>query len=207
MRNSMWQLIHAERDALAADLDTIEDEQWARQSLCDRWTIEDVVAHLTATAMMTPPRFLLSFARSGFSFNAFADKEIARHRGTSPRETLGRFRTAASRTTAPPGPGASWIGEAVVHAEDIRRPLGIGHSYSVDAVRRAADFYSRSNAIIGSKSRIAGVRLEASDTDWATGAGPVARGPMLAVLMSMTGRHSFLDDLTGDGVSLIRARA
>jgi uncharacterized protein (TIGR03083 family) len=203
---TMWQWIHAERNALADDLDLIRDDQWSQPSLCGRWTVEDVVAHLTATAMMTPPRFLVSFAGSRFSFSVFADKEIGRHRGSTPRETLGQFRAVAARTTAPPGPGASWIGEAVVHAEDIRRPLGISHSYSMDAMRRTADFYSGSNAIIGSKSRIAGMRMEANDTDWATGAGPLARGPMLALLMTMAGRRAFLDDLTGEGVTLLRER-
>jgi uncharacterized protein (TIGR03083 family) len=202
----MWQLIHTERAALAADLAGLTAEQWEIQSLCDRWTVRDVVAHMTATAMMTPAKFMLSFARSGFSFPSFADKEIGRHRGSTPQETLERFRAAIPSSTSPPGPAASWIGEAVVHAEDARRPLNIPHAYSMEAMRRVGTFFSRSNAIIGSKKRVAGVRLEASDTEWATGTGPTVRGPMLALLMTMTGRSAFVDDLAGEGLDVLRDR-
>ena len=206
MAGNKWQLIHDERDALAADLESIGEAEWASPSLCDRWTVRDVVAHMTATAMTTPPKFFVRFVSAGFSFPKFADQGIARHLGSSGAETLAQFRAAAHRTTSPPGPGASWIGEAVVHAEDVRRPLGISHTYRMDALRQTAAFYSGSNAIIGSKNRIAGVKLSATDTDWTSGDGPVASGPMLALLMSMTGRHVFLDQLTGKGVQLLRSR-
>jgi uncharacterized protein (TIGR03083 family) len=201
-----WQLIHAERAALALDLAALTPDQWDVQSLCEGWTVRDVVAHLTATAMMTPREFLLSFAGSRFSFPDYSDKEISRHRGSTAAETLELFRSAATRTTSPPGPGATWIGEAIVHAEDVRRPLNITHAYSLEAMRRAATFYAGSNTLIGGKKRIAGVRLEADDTDWATGAGPTVTGPLLALLMTMTGRRGFIDDLSGDGVEVLRDR-
>jgi len=50
-----WPLIHAEREALAADLAMLTDEQWATRSLCADWTVRDVLGHMTATAKMTPP--------------------------------------------------------------------------------------------------------------------------------------------------------
>jgi len=77
--------------------------------------------------------------------------------GDSPAETLARFKAQAASTTSPPGPMDSWVGETIIHAEDIRRPLGIVHSYAPVAVRRVADFYKGSNTLIGAKNRIAGV--------------------------------------------------
>lgn len=207
MAKDIWQLVHSERDALAADLEGVSDDRWDTASLCDRWTVREVVAHLTATAMMTPPKFFASFAGSGFRFQAFADKELGRHLGASPRQTLDEFRAAAHRTTSPPGPSTSWVGETVVHAEDVRRPLGIWHTYDPGALHRVADFYSRSNALIGSKKRIEGVRLESTDTDWAVGSGPTARGPMLSILMAVVGRKAAIDDLTGDGADALRSRS
>jgi uncharacterized protein (TIGR03083 family) len=206
MVKDMWKLIHTEREALAADLQRVGDASWETPSLCDRWTVRQVVAHMTATAMMTPPRVLASFAGARFSFSAFADKGVADHLGSSPQETLARFRGAARRETSPPGPAATWIGEAVVHSEDVRRPLGISHTYDETALRSAADFYSRSNALIGAKKRIEGLSLQATDSDWSVGAGPVVRGPLLALVMAMTGRTAFADDLGGDGLGVLTGR-
>ena len=94
-----------------------------------------------------------------------------------------------------------------MHAEDIRRPLGIAHHYPVDALTRLADFYTGSNLLIGAKKRIAGLTLRATDADWSTGSGPEVAGPAIAIVMAMTGRKVALDDLEGDGVGALRARA
>jgi len=56
-------------------------------------------------------------------------------------------------------------GEIVVHAEDIRRPLGIAHEPPEEAVVAVADSHKKSNILLGSKKRIAGLRLRASDTN------------------------------------------
>ena len=40
-----WSLIHAERAALAADLAELTGQQWATRSLCDRFTVREVLAH------------------------------------------------------------------------------------------------------------------------------------------------------------------
>jgi len=93
-----------------------------------------------------------------------------------------------------------------VHSKDIRGPLGIAHAYPTDALVRVADFYKGSNLIIGAKSRIEGLTLTATDTDWSTGGGPEVRGPMLSLVMAMTGRSAVLPDLSGDGVDTLRGR-
>jgi hypothetical protein len=70
-----------------------------------------------------------------------------------------------------------------------------------------ADFYKNSNLLIGTKNRIAGVTLRATDADWRHGSGPEASGPAIALVLAMTGRKSALDDLSGDGVTTLRERA
>ena len=57
----------------------------------------------------------------------------------------------------------------VIHGADIRRPLGIPHTYPPGAVRQAIDFYKGSNMLIGSKKRITGLALHATDDDWQHG--------------------------------------
>ena len=107
----------------------------------------------------------------------------------------------------PPGPTATWLGETIVHSEDIRRAVGIKHAYPVDAVVAVADFYKGSNLLIGSKDRIAGLALRATDAEWSHGTGPEVKGPIVSLVMAMTGRTVADDDLAGDGVATLRSRS
>jgi uncharacterized protein (TIGR03083 family) len=202
----MWSTIAAERGALADDLAGLTESQWDTTSLCTRWSVRDVLAHLTGAASLTPVTFVKEIAGARFDFDRFADRRIAKHRGGSPTETLENFRAKQHSTSSPPGPKLTWLGETLVHAEDIRRPLGIQHSYPTDAVRELMDFYKSSNTLIGTKSRIAGVTLVATDTDWTHGSGPRAEGPIASLMMVGTGRHEALAELTGDGVEVLRGR-
>ena len=206
-KTDIWPVIHAERKALAAVLHGLTDDQWAAASLCSRWTVRDMTAHMTATAKMTPPAFVAKLAGCGFKLERLQDKDIVVERGSSPADTLARFEAVVNSVKHPPGPVESWLGETIVHSEDIRRPLGIRHQYPPDAVLRVADFYAGSNLIIGAKRRIDGLTLRATDTTWSHGSGPEASGPALSLVMAMTGRQAALDDLTGDGVAILRTRA
>ena len=203
----MWDTIAAERGALAEDLSGLTEEQWNTPSLCSGWTVRELLAHQSGTASLTPPTFLVRFAGSGFNFDKFTRREIERHLGATPEETLAEFKSLQHSTKSPPGPKASWLGETIVHSEDIRRALGIQHKYPTDAVVTVADFYKGSNLLIGSKSRIAGLTLRATDADWSHGTGPEVSGPILSLVMAMTGRKQADDDLAGDGVATLRSRS
>ena len=200
MPDDMWQAVHTERRALAEDLSSVDGERWQTPSLCSGWTVHDVLAHMTATACMTPPKFLVKMASAGFSFPKFADKEIAVVGAGGPEATLAAFRQAETSTSAPPGPKISWMGETLVHGEDIRRALGIRHAYPTDWVTRVAEFYAGSNVLIGGKRRVEGLTLKATDADWSHGSGPVVEGPAMSLLMATAGRTAPLDDLTGPGL-------
>ena len=202
----VWPTIHAERKALAADLEGLTDEQWATTSLCNEWTVRDVVAHMTATAKLNPPQFFLGMIGSGFSLKRKQAKDIDVEKGASPAQSLERFKNEINSSKHPPGPNDTWLGEVVIHSEDIRRPLGIHHDYPTDAAVQVADFYKGSNLLIGAKRRIAGLRLQATDADWSTGDGPEVAGPIVSIVMAMTGRKATLDDLSGDGVATLRSR-
>jgi hypothetical protein len=76
----------------------------------------------------------------------------------------------------------------------------------VPEVARAIEFYSRSNAIIGGKTRVSGVTLKATDTDFSVGSGPLVEGPAISLLLAASGRKSALDDLSGPGVDVLRNR-
>jgi uncharacterized protein (TIGR03083 family) len=204
--DDIWPVVHAERRALAADLAGLTPDQWTTPSLCGGWSVHDVLAHMVATAKETPPAFLVGMLRSGFRISRFTEKRIAEERAVGPAATLAAFRAVETATSAPPGPKLSWLGEALVHAEDIRRPLGIGHAYPVAAVTAVTEFYAGSNVLIGGKNRVAGVTLQATDTDWSHGSGPVVSGPARALMLATTGRTAALDELSGPGVETLRGR-
>ena len=76
----------------------------------------------------------------------------------------------------------------------------------MDTLTRIADFYKGSNLLIGTKTRIAGLTLRATDTAWSTGAGPEVAGPVLSLLLAMTGRKAGLSKLSGDGLATLTQR-
>jgi uncharacterized protein (TIGR03083 family) len=206
MAESIWPTIHAERQALADDLTGLSPQQWQTRSLSADWTVHEVLAHLVAAAKMTPLKFFPGLAGVGFDFHKYMAKLVALEAAGGPEATLANFRAVRSRETSPPAPGTTWLGEAFVHGEDIRRPLGIAHSYPLPALTRVITYYSKLNALLGAKRRIAGVTLKATDTDFSLGSGPVMEGPAIALLMVTAGRKAFLEDLSGPGVEVVRQR-
>ncbi|MBW0117643.1 maleylpyruvate isomerase family mycothiol-dependent enzyme [Pseudonocardia abyssalis] len=206
-RETVWSLVHDERAALAADLADLAPEQWAVPSLCGRWSVEEVVAHLTAAASLGPFRWIRSMAGARFDAELHNARRLAEHRGATPAETLARFRAVVPSTTAASGHTPAWLGEVVVHAGDLRRPLRLPHSPSVEAATEVARFFASRDFTVNSRTAIAGLRLEAVDGEFATGEGPLVRGTTVALVMAMSGRAAFCDDLEGPGVETLRGRA
>ncbi|MFF5981227.1 maleylpyruvate isomerase family mycothiol-dependent enzyme [Streptomyces olindensis] len=205
-RADVWPLIHAERAALAADLAGLSDEQWETPSLCAGWTVRDVLAHLTAGASLDAVRWMAGVIRCRFDFDKQVAMRLAEQLGAAPGETLERFRRVVPSTTKPPLPAMAMLGETLVHAEDIRRPLGIRRGYPSEVVTRVARYYQGSDLVVVAKGRIDGLRLLAEDGPFTTGSGPLVSGPTLALVMAMTGRATYCDELAGDGAELLRSR-
>jgi uncharacterized protein (TIGR03083 family) len=202
----LWPTIHSERKALVTDLEALTADQWSAPSLCSQWTVRDVLAHMTATAKITPSSFFAKMLAAGFRFDRMQAKNISAEEGGSPADTLARFTAVLTSTKHPPGPADTMLGETLIHAEDIRRSLGIGHEYPTDAAVQVANFFKGSNLLIGAKRRIEGLRLRATDAEWSHGSGPEVSGPVMSLVMAMTGRKAATDDLTGEGVATLRAR-
>lgn len=205
-RASLWSLVHAERAALAEDLAGLAAERWATPSLCGRWTVEEVVAHLTAAASIGRWRWLRSMVGARFDDGVHNDRRLAEHRGATPAGTLERFRAVGTSTTAPTGDTGAWLGEIVVHGQDVRRPLGLARTPSVEAATEVARFFAARNFTVASRTAIRELRVEATDGAFATGDGPLVRGTTVGLVMTMAGRAAYLDDLTGPGVETLRSR-
>jgi uncharacterized protein (TIGR03083 family) len=202
----MWQTIEEERRALISDLSGLSDDEWATPSLCAGWSVRDVLAHMTGTAKITPGSFFPKLLASGLNFNRLQAKDIATERGGSPADTLINFEGVVTSRKHPPGPGDTMLGETIIHSQDIRGALGLEHGYPAEAAIRVADFYKNSNLIVGTKRRICGLTLRATDTEWTHGTGPEVAGPIIDLVMAMTGRQSPQGTLTGEGAPTLQAR-
>lgn len=112
----MWPMIHAERAALAEDLETLDEAQWDTQSLCSEWSVREVVAHLSAAASVGRVRWFGSVLGARFDFDLHNQRRLEEHLGDSPADTLAEFRRLIPSTTAPMGPTAAWLGEVIVHS-------------------------------------------------------------------------------------------
>ncbi len=205
---AVWSIVHAERAALIHDLQGLDDKQWEQPSLCEEWTVHDVVAHLVGSARTTRLGFVVGLTRARFDFHRQNADSVARERGDSPQGTLARLRQVASRTSAPPAPLDSRIVEEIVHGEDIRRPLGLTRLYPRDAVVRALRLQTRTPASFGgAKELVAPLRLTATDADVSIGDGLEVTGPALSLLLAVMGRRVALNDLDGQGVGALRQSA
>lgn len=203
---ALWALVHAERAALAEDLAGLSAEQWRAATLCSDWTVEQVVAHLSAAASIGQWRWIRSMAGARFRPDVHNLRRLNEHLGSTPAETLAKFRAVINNTVAPTSDTAAFLGEVVVHAQDIRRPLGLAHTPSIEALAPVAEFFARRDFAVPSRRNAAGLELRADDGPFAAGAGPLVIGSTLALVMGMAGRRAYLDELSGDGVAVLRER-
>ncbi|MFE5335957.1 maleylpyruvate isomerase family mycothiol-dependent enzyme [Isoptericola sp. NPDC056573] len=205
-RARTWSMIHAERAALADELGGLDDAAWVAPSLCGEWSVQDVVAHLTAGASTGRWAWLRSIAGARFDAGVHNDRRLAEHRGATPAETLARFRAVTTSTVAPSGHTAAWLGEVVVHGQDVRTPLGLPRAPSLAATTAVARFFVGRDFTVPGRSVARGLRLEATDGPFAHGDGPPVRGTTLALVMALAGRPAFCDQLTGEGLPRVRER-
>lgn len=204
--DALWAAIHTERARLAETLAGLSDDQWAEQSLCGQWVVEEVVAHLTAAASTGGLRWITSMAAAGFKPDLHNQRRLQEQLGVTPAQTLDRFRSIVESTTAPSKHTAAWLGEVIVHSEDIRRPLGLSQEPAIEAVTEVAEFFARRDFAVNSHTAVKGLRLEATDGPFSYGSGQLVRGSTLALTMAMAGRKVYCDVLAGDGVPVLRGR-
>jgi uncharacterized protein (TIGR03083 family) len=204
MSNPIWPMLAAERAAFVDYLPSLSESDWARPTPCTGWTVKDQVAHIVAGAKTTPLTFGPSLAVSGFSFDKLAARGIRQLADETPNALTEALR---SRIDAKTLPGPAYLGEVVVHSEDVRRAVGAspGHHPAENLVA-VADYYKKSGGPVGGKKRIVGLTLTANDVDWTTGSGPEIEGPLVLLIMAICGRKFAIDELTGSGTSELARR-
>jgi uncharacterized protein (TIGR03083 family) len=207
MGRTYWTAVHAERRALAEQLRQIrDDDAWQTPSLCPGWTVHDVLAHLVDDATTTPVRFAADLVRARFDFDAVNRRGVQRAKGPSAAATMRRFAEVADSSTGAPAPAATRLVEVIVHGEDIRRPLALGHDYPVAATLVALTHQLKTSTTMGGgRQRARGLTLRADDPGFTHGEGPEVTGPALALLLAVSGRAVATGELAGPGATRLIA--
>ncbi|HEX7746762.1 MAG TPA: maleylpyruvate isomerase family mycothiol-dependent enzyme [Micromonosporaceae bacterium] len=202
-------MIADERRRAADLIDSLDPEQLAAPSLCGAWSVKHVAAHLIAPFAARRRWFLPIIVRSGFNLhraNAGLAELIARRPAS---EIAAVLRDNAE--TPYRAPIVGYFGQLTdlqIHAQDIRRPLGLPHDLRPDRLRVTLDFLAGRRAVgfFVPKGLTPGLRFEATDLGWTSGEGAVVRGTAEAVMLALTGRSIVLAELAGDGVTALDDR-
>jgi hypothetical protein len=99
--------------------------------------------------------------------------------------------------------------DVLVHGQDIAVPLCRELPSSVDAAAIAATRVwsyretrrGRKTARVFRSLPYEGYRFIATDVSWSAGGGPEVRGPVMGILLLLTGRPASFSQLTGEGAA------
>ena len=159
----IWTLIYEQRNKVRDVLETLSVHEWDTASLCEGWRVRDVVAHLIQTHLITQRSLIADWIRSGFSLRARNSGGVVRRSSMSPSELLSVYRSTMRRTSYLPGQLTYSLVEAVIHGEDIARPLGRRVDVPPRSLVTVAEIARNTNPILGGKRRSTGLTLRASN--------------------------------------------
>ena len=199
-------LAHDERADLADFLDTLRPEQWDAPTLCTRWSVRDVVAHVISFEDLDRTALVTQFVRARLRPDRVNDLLLAGLRDLPPRELVARVRQHLDPRGLTAGFGGRIaLVDGLVHHQDVRRALGMPRVVPAERLRVALPF-ARLAPPIGAWWRARGLRLVATDLDWTAGRGPEVRGPAEPLLMAIAGRRGTTTELSGPGADVLSAR-
>jgi len=205
-KNDITALTAQRRLAAASLVESLSPADLQTPSLVGGWTVKDVLAHLVDGARPSLPRFAWAAVRHGGT--AGANTALA-HRGAQrpTADLVSDLRTAATSTFAPPRVGPRGpLTDVLVHTGDMTVPLGLPHDPPHGAVRLGLEFVTTGvTSGFVARGRLSGLSLDANDLGLTVGAGAPVTGRGIDLLMAACGRP-LLDQLSGEGVELLRAR-
>ena len=205
-----FDLIAAERRRTADFLDTLDEDQAATPSLCSRWTVREVAAHLVMPFRLSTPQLLFRMVRHGGNFDRLSEDFVEKTGSESLSQLAAELRANADHRFTPPtlGPEAP-LTDVVVHTLDMRVPLDAGTGdIAPEALDTMLAFLMTPKATRGflPKGRTAGLSFRSTDTGWSAGEGPEVRGPGASMALALTGRRVGLDALEGEGAEELGRR-
>lgn len=178
----------AERRRIRRTVSDLTAEQWSTPSLCEGWTVRDVVGHVASNSDIGMGGFLVSMAGARFDHDEH-NRRSARSWAQRPTAELlapldGDRIMLAFRVVP-----ALLLVDNVVHHQDIRRPLGLGTDFPEEHLAAALDAVFSARAFAGDAARAEGRRLVATDIEWSHGTGPEeVRDTAEHLILSVMGR-------------------
>jgi uncharacterized protein (TIGR03083 family) len=161
---------------------------WDAPTLCEKWRVRHVVAHVTMPVRLTPERFGAELAAAGGDFAVLSDAVAARDAELPAADLLGQLRSPGLHGWLPPGGGAAGaLSHAVIHSLDVTIALDRPPVAPTAAVGTVLDqLLAARGGWFGVD--LTGVRLEATDTGRTWGAGRPVRADTPALVALLAGR-------------------
>jgi uncharacterized protein (TIGR03083 family) len=188
-------LTRSEQEQFVQLLRSLDESDWASPSLCERWSVKDVVVHTAAHI-----------------HNRQADKAlIRRYAEGSTMDLVDYLESAPEELPGSPRKERRLFaevqrGELMVHQQDVRRALGAARDIPFDEAAAVLSFGLQPIGSLGlafGRERVGRLRLVATDGDWSWGSGREVRGSAEALLMATAGRESAIEELDGPGVGVL----
>ena len=205
----LWQ----EVEDIGTLLHSLDDAAFDIPSLCRGWAVRDVLGHM-ALGHTTPMVTMLG-KLSHYRFNipkASLEQSPTFFAGKTPDEIRSFWDDVMVARHTRMGfarvfPAHSGFIDHLVHNQDIRRPTEHLRQIPEDRLRRALHLVTtEATPVFNPKRNLKGLSLRPTDIDCALGDGPALEGPGEAIVMAAAGRSDALEDLSGDGVEILRSR-
>lgn len=203
-----WRIIAQERLSLADLLESLTTAEWETPSLCSRWRVRDVAAHVAMAPQVPSLRSMLADGvRARGSFHRLNRDLAVRHAARPTLDIVAELRAYADCRRLPAVTNyRNILFDVLVHGQDIAIPLGRNRWMPSEAARTGTVRVWGMGWPFWARHRLRGLRLTATDTDWCAGDGPEVRGPIQALLLLVTGRtEAALAQLTGGGTGKLAA--
>lgn len=163
-------------------------ETWDAPSLCDKWLVRHVIAHITMPARLSPEQFGAEMAAAGGDFTVLCDSVAARDASLPLDELLDQLRSPRLHAWLPPGGGAAGaLNHAVIHSLDVTIALDRPAVAPQEAVIAVLDQLTAADGALFGVD-LAGSRIEATDTAWSRGEGRPVRADSGSLVALLSGR-------------------
>ena len=205
----VWSAVDQRRQAIVSLLRSLEPWEWTTPSLCDRWTVREVAAHLTMPLLGKWELAGLVLRHPGGTNHLIREGSIELARRYDTDQLTDRLTRLVGMHR--PFPGLTCreaLIDAVGHTLDMCIPLGrhvdIPALEVAEAANRVLSYHGRGKAKVFRSLPLAGFRLTATDYTWSTGSGPEITGSITDLFLLLTGRTVRIGELHGPGAAELR---
>jgi uncharacterized protein (TIGR03083 family) len=169
-------------------LATAPSVTWNAPTLCDKWLVRHLVAHVTMPARLSPEQFGAEMAAARGDFAVLSNTVAARDASLPPDELLGQLRAPQLHEWLPPGGGAAGaLNHAVIHSLDMTIALDRSPIAPREAVITVLELLTASDGALFGVD-LTGIRIEATDAACSWGEGRSIRADSGSLVALLSGR-------------------